>query len=406
MRKIVYILYLCIANITIANENLYIKLHFHKNIIKKNPPYLKSIIDPIYKTKITRITDFKVFHEYIRHRYSKNQPFNCDSTLIKLETKWLLDAKNYKPIKKFPKNFHYTTSIWSHKNPYKLYIFKENGTILSYDIKNSKTTILMRIKNYERVTLGPNEGNIDINDRFAALACKKNNDLDVLIVDLYEKRVISKRKFKNRWGKNYNPSWFDWISVSQSGKYTIILWNKKVKDKFQSGDVKVYDTKTLLYLHTLYKYGNHGDLCFDSKGEEVYVQFAGDASLNMYRLKDGKKIPILKNLEFEIGGARHISCRNYKQKGWCYISTQKNSLILGVKLDRKKEIKYIANHHSTQLNYKKCAMATPNPTGDKIIFASDWGNYKKDVVYDYIAEKSSSGGDLHSHSSKEQYYRR
>ena len=400
--KLFLILFLLILGY--SKEN---KIYFIKQNIKKNPPYLKTIKDPIYKIKITRITDFKAFNNsYARHRYSKNQPFNCNSTLIKIQTKWLLDGKNYKIIKKFPKELHYTTSIWSHKNPYLLYIFKDDGNILTYNVKTQKLQNLFKIKSYDRVTLGPNEGNIDINDKYAALACKKREDLEVIILDLQKREIVAKKIFKNKWGKSYNPLFFDWISVSQSGKYTVILWNKKNRNSFSSSKVKVYNTKNLSYRETLYKYGNHGDLCYDSKGEEVYVQFAGKASLNAYRLKDGKNIEILKNRELEIGGARHISCRNYKQKGWCYISTQKHSLILAIKLEKNGDIKYITNHNSTQKTYLKIATPVANPTGTKIIFSSDWRNKNKEVVFDYLVEKTSLGGDLHSHTSKAQYYRR
>ncbi len=364
------------------------KLHFAKQTVTKNPKYLQPVIDPVYKTKITRITDFKTFdNSYPRHRYSKNQPFNCNSTLIKLQTKWLIDAKTYKIIKKFPKSIHFNTSIWSHKNPNILYIFRDDGIILKYNVKNNHLQKICKIKGYDRVALGPNEGNIDTNDHYAAFACKRGEDLDIIIFDLYKRKIIKKRRFAKKWGSSYNPSWFDWISISQSGKYVIILWNKKIKDNFKSGDVKVYNTFDLSFRATLYNYGNHGDICYDSFNNEVYVQFAGKAKINAYRLKDAKSMAIHQNPEFETGASRHLSCRNYRQKGWCYISTQKNGLVLAVKLDGSGKVKYITAHNSTQQNYLKTASAVPNPDGSKILFSSDWQNRDKEVVFDYIAEK-------------------
>jgi len=371
-----------------AKENQNInKIRFIKKISSKNPPYLKPVIDPILKVKITRITDYKRFqNSYPKHRYAKNQPFNCDSSLIKLQTKWLLDGNTYKIIKIFPKSIHFTTSIWSHKNPDILYIFRDDGKILQYNVKTDRLKEIFFLKNYDRVTLGPNEGNMDLNDKYVALACKRDKDLVVEVLDLKSKKAVSKKTFKNRWGENYHPLGFDWVSISPSGEYIVILWNKKVKNRFESGNVEVFK-RDFSKKRVLYNYGNHGDICFNDKGEEMYVQFAGKSSINGYFLKDNQSFSIFKNKEFEIGSGRFISCRNYKRKGWCYVSSEKNRLIAAISLDGNKKVEYFTNHNGSQANYKKAVMAVPNPTGEKVLFSSDWGDKNQKVVYEYIAEK-------------------
>lgn len=75
----------------------------------------------------------------------------------------------------------------------------------------------------------------------------------------------------------------DWVSVSQSGAFTLILWDagEASESNPYNGDgsehygVEVYDTQTLNFQRRLWHYGNHGDLCVDTDGEEVYVQFNG-----------------------------------------------------------------------------------------------------------------------------------
>ncbi len=368
------------------DKKIFQKIKFKKFKLKNNPPYLKPIYDPINKIVITRITDYKIFeNSYPKHAYSKNQPFNCNSTLIKLQTKWLLDGNNYQIIKKLPKEFHFTTSIWSHIDPYTIFIFKNSGEIISYNIKTDKKKLLIHIKGFDRVALGPGEGNISLDDKYAAFACKKGVDLWILVVDLQKGKIIRRKVFKKRWGNSYTPKYFDWVSISPSGKYIIVLWNKKEKGNFISSNVSLYD-KNIVFKRNLYHYGNHGDICFDNKGNEMYVQFAGVGSLNGYYLEKNLSIVLYKNPEFEIGSSRHISCRNYKERGWCLISTEQKGLIVKVRLDGNKKLKYIISHHSSQNNYTKSVMAVSNPSGTKILYSSDWGNIKNEVVYEYIAK--------------------
>ncbi len=344
------------------------------------PKYLKTYKLDKFNTYITRITDFKTTN-FARHRYAKNQPFNSNSTLIKLETTYLLDAKNYTLLKILPKQIHKTTSIWSHKDPNKMFIFRDDGKILTYNVKNNKLKTIIVIKGYENVSLGLGEGNIDIHDKYAAFACKSGNDLDIVIIDLQKRALVAKKRFKNRWGM------IDWVSVSQSGKYSVILWNRFKNSHLVSGDVKTYLTKDLSYINTLHDYGNHGDFGFDSNGDEVYVQFAGVGSINAYRLKDAKATVIQKDRVFEIGANRHLSCRNYKLPGWCFASTDKNGKIFAIKIDSSGFVKPLAYHNSSLANYKKSPMPVPNPTGTKVMFASDFQrSYNLDEVYDFVIE--------------------
>ncbi len=344
------------------------------------PLYLKPYKSLDFNTTITRITD-KIDNQYIRHRYAKNQPFNANSTLIKLQTRYILDAKSYKIVKILPKSIYKNSSIWSHKDPNKIFIFRDDGKILTYDLKRDKLKTVIVIEGYERVSLGLGEGNIDINDKYAAFACKIGNDLDIVIIDLKKRALVSKRRFKNSWGM------IDWVSVSQSGKYTIILWNRVKDDKIVSGDVKTYYTKDLSYLNTLHDYGNHGDLGFDSSGDEVYVQFAGKGSINSYRLKDAKATVIQSDKEFTIGANRHLSCRNYKLPGWCFASSDKDGKIYAIKIDKSQSKIALAYHKSSLTNYQKSPMPVPSPDGKKVIFASDFKNFKDpNEVYVFVID--------------------
>ncbi len=365
-------------------------IKFKKFEIKKLPPYLKPVYDPIHKIVITRITDYKTFeNSYPKHAYSKNQPFNCDSSLIKLQTKWLLDGRSYAIVKKFPKEFHFTTSIWSHKDPFTVFIFKNNGEIIKYNVKTGEKSLIIRIKGFDRVALGPGEGNISLNDEFAALACKKGKDLWILTIDLKKRKIVKKRVFKNKWGNSYEPKYFDWVSISPSGKYIIVLWNKKENNKFVSSEVSLYD-KNISFKRNLYDYGNHGDICFDGKGNEMYVQFAGKGSLNAYYLENNESLILYENPELEIGSSRHVSCRNYKNRGWCFVSTEKEGLIIQIKLDGSRKIRYLTSHNGTQETYDKSAMAVSDPFGEKVLFTSDFGDKREKVKYEFVAEKLNS----------------
>ena len=385
----------------------------------------ESVIDPVTDTRITRITAatdecWQGFAGNPIHDYSKVQPWNADQTIYRFSAVAIYDATSYQPIRCLPNLY---VARWSHLDPHIIYAFKPNQRrILRHDTETAETEELLDLSDEcDYMALGPGEGNIDIHDRRVALACRvegddpQQSDLAIMVVDLQQKEVTAHRTLPGAWrGRGDRPQLFDWISISQQGEYVVINWSSNWNQGSpftENGQphygVEVYDSDTLTFQRRLWHYGNHGDLCVDSSGDEAYVQFNGPAGthVNMYRLRDGQHTALISEAQNPDGDIRadfqghegHISCRNIRRPGWAYVSleyrpgispseTVNDGELLAVKLDGSGTVERFGHHQSSAANYAKTPKLVPSPDGTMVMFTSDWGNGRQaDLTYDFIA---------------------
>ncbi len=344
------------------------------------PDYLASIIDPTTSTQIKRITQPDGSY-YPTQSYSKNQPWNADATMYKFYTVAVYNAATHNIIRELPGNLY--ESFWSNTDPDLLYGFTPDGAIRTYRISTAQTDDLYQLTGYDTVRLGPGEGNIDIHDKFVALAGKRGTDFDVIVFDLQKSRVVTTKTFTGAWGTgdDYLAEHIDWASVSQSGDYVVINWDTgdhswDVQPFNGHYGIEVYDAADMSFRRRLVRYGNHGDLCFTPAGEEVYAQFWGEnGTINAYHLADGQIDVIQTHSDFGDGDA-HLSCRNILRPGWAYVSTDKSKggMIVAVKLDTAGTVEYFGHHFSSSASYKKSPMPVPSPDGSVVMFKSDFGD--------------------------------
>ena len=356
-----------------------------------------TVPDPII---ITRITS-PVGNYYPHHEYAKTQPWNADATIYKFYTVAIYDATTHQKIRDLPGSPLYPT-YWSNTNPDILYGFKENGDIKAYSISTEDISLLSHIyfdedsqTDYDILKLGPGEGNIDKNDHYVAFVGKKGSDMDVIIYDLQTHAVIHKKTYAGAWGNGTGmPEYVDWVSVSQSGNYVLIMWDHNtapVSNPFNGHyGVEVYNTTDMQYLRRIVDYGNHGDFAYAQDGNEVFVQFWGPTgTLNMYYLDRMKRVVL--QTHTDIGQHGHISGRNINRPGWAYatLSELNYGVTIAVKLDTSGIVEYFGHHYSSCSNYKKSPMSVPSPNGEKIMFKSDFGNSANTAeVYEFEAQKA------------------
>jgi hypothetical protein len=147
--------------------------------------------------------------------------------------------------------------------------------------------------------------------------------------------------------------------------------------------------------------GNHFDVCYDTGGNEVYMGPDGDTrALYMRRLDNGARTTLLS--DGKMGWPIHVSCRNTKRPGWSYVSSfdadyaapdrAYYQTLFAVKLEptatgNATVQRFAHEHHSVSLVeiYERSAMAVPNPQGNKVMWASDWGN-SIGPIYAYVAQ--------------------
>jgi parallel beta-helix repeat protein len=343
------------------------------------PDYLGSITGPVFGNTITRISDAQI--RVFGHPYPKTQSWNTDSTLMRLGND-IIDAGNYARMGTIDGKIHEIK--WSSVRFDTLYGLRhyyrddDNGVnddfefmrIRIYPNQLSYETLITFPKEaYRKVLMGPWEGNIDLHDRYVALAAQKT-DADYLTVIRYniENNTTLIKDFPD-------ISWetgLDWGSVSPLGNYILINWldDPNNSDPDSRGSVYQYDID-INYLRKLSQQGQHGDMGIDADGGEVYVQFGfGGQRRGIwgYHLSSGSEIRLLPD---KYSGG-HVSCRNYLRPGWCYPSTTQEGYreVFALKLDGSGLVNRFAQTHTTGADNSHGGV---NPDGTKILFDSRWG---------------------------------
>ncbi len=376
------------------------------------PNYGGSVVDNSVSNsiEITRVTDIVNYEDgngdpqvwYPTHEYAKIQVWNADQTKYKIKSWKVYDASNYQEIHELNNMF---PSYWSNTNPDLIWSFRENGDIKKHVVSTNNTQTVATITKpdgsaYLHVMLGPGEGNFDKNDKYVALACKDGQDMDVVVFDLENLQVVTRRKFVGCWGDGTRdfPDFVDWVSVSQSGNYVVIMFHNALgntnyyvdQDGINHYGVEVYNAMDMVSLSRIVEYGNHGDLGYAIDGDEVLVQFWGaqPGSVYMYKLDGSGSSRIAQHPDFGLYG--HISCRNINRPGWAYVTNsraQESGQLVAVKLDDTNTVEHFGHHFSSAQSYEQASMAVASPNGDKVCFKSDFGTSPDngDVTYSFFA---------------------
>jgi hypothetical protein len=361
------------------------------------PEYLTPVKDPTFGTTITRVSDQVAFGSTLpelRHIYAKNQPWNADESYIILNYSYpaaLLDGRTYQFIRWVRQPYQ---SVWSNVNPSYMYgTYANTNQFVRLDIANGNAyTVLHTFSEYDKIFFGQGEGNLSINDRYAALFGLKDGRVDILVYDLLNDTVVSRKTQPSGTTLDVGKTAIGDMVMSQSGDYVIGTYSEEGSGDYQG--VKLFD-RSLNFLRQLSLSGGfHTDNCFDSSGSEVIVrQDYNSSAIVSVQFSTGKETTILpaSNLNYSI----HISCQNIRRPGWAYISEFAGNPVVkkanynevfGVKLDVSGTVQRFAHqHHSLNEAYERQPMGVPNHDGRKVLFASDWDN-QSDPVYAYIAE--------------------
>jgi len=315
------------------------------------------------------------------HPYPKTQAWNNDMSMFRLHYR-LYDAVTLEelPITSGTNSLHELYNIngalsemkWSNINPNVFYgVYGSQfwkGTInrvsntISYDLVHDFSS---PDYTFDQFTLGKYEGNIDFNDKYVAFAARKTGTqaLTAIVYDMQNDSIKAMQDFPA-------ISWpdagqvFDWLSVSPLGNHILMSTNDKIEQ---------YDMN-LNHIRQLATSGGHGDLGIDQGGGEVYVQYEFGANFGIwiYRLSDGFRIQLLPD---KYNGG-HISCRNYKRRGWCYASTtaEGHREIVAIKLDYTGPVNHIVNRFAQTHTSGHNSLGNVSPDGRQVMFYSDWGD--------------------------------
>lgn len=361
------------------------------------PALHKPFVDPVFGTTLVRITDASQVSgvNRVRHYYSKMNPFNADETRAILFSgdggKHLYDTATWKPIKPLRVTSSDPEIQWHPSDPNLFYYLDFAGNspnvraMFRYDVRTDQRTLLRDFSEYETAR-GRLEGNLDREGRYYAMLGYKGKQIEAFVYDLRNDRVSRRLPVTGKMAD-------DWISVSQSGRYVVLMGGDRSR---------VYDIE-MNHLRDLPdgSFG-HADLCLTAEGRDVMVYDGADhqigphRNINMIDLASGEAIALVR-----IGwkSTPHVSCRNLDRPGWALVSTQgpdskypnHDFEIFWVKLDRSGEVRRVAHHHSDRENggYFAEQHAVSNRDGTKIVFASNWEN---GPVASYLIDLSRGAG--------------
>ncbi len=369
------------------------------------PPYLVPTLDPVFGTEITRISDDPgnimsnipngIWGQCVRHHYSLDQAWNADQSLLYLDSNsdpdnlplagvtgvsahaghpksyLFLDGQTYQPKFHQPPPGGGNCDIRWHVSEPALMYYVHDTEFGVWNPINNTTQVIRRFSNHSHLLFGRYKG-IQSRDGYCFIFQGRNyNGLECIFA--YD--ISTGVKFPDI------VSNFNFAQISPLGNYILAVNG--------NDDTLVYDLKGALaqsWTAPLAGAGSpsHADIVVDDKGDEVMfgvgkVNYAG--SLVKRRIADGAYTRLTVASPPNYG--QHCSARNTLLSGWGFASAPDNGanyplyaeMVIAVKLDGS-EVIQLCHSRATNIqnNYYSTAAASPSPTGDRVIFASNWGD--------------------------------
>lgn len=345
------------------------------------PEYLETFEEENFGNNVTRVSSLSNFggdNMTLRHAYAKRQVWNSDGSYIVLSgyTPKILDGTTYELLG-IASGFG--NMGFSNTNP--LLSFQTSDSD-HYFIKRlmdpntyTSTTIFRRdFDDYNVLSHHSSEANVSIDDKYIALYGTKpstGSDCWVVVYDIELDSIYSETNI------GVSLSSIDWVSMSQSGNYVVILFNNDGSGPNQG--TKSFDKNMNLISHITNR-TSHGDLGYDINGNEVLVSNSS-GYIKTNRL-DGVGSEILYT---SVSGG-HVSCRNINRPGWAYVNDHGSSSnpgdydsfreVFAVKLDEKPggvvTVNRFAKHYgSISPGYYHQPQVVASRNGDKVLFASN-----------------------------------
>jgi hypothetical protein len=379
------------------------------------PDYLKPMLDPVFKSTVTRITgdvgtEIPGFsgnwNAVARHTYSKYSAWNCDQTLIFLgvhhgfPSMLFLDGTSYQPV--FGRNAGPGSETRWHATDPDSMVYVNNLEIGLWNVRTDKTQVIATFPGYSDFKIGPWEGNLSLDGSRIAINAQKGGARVAFAYDIEKKQKYPDLAL--------DMPRVDWVSISASGKYIVI--NGTIQGNLPDGKhgasdrTQVYDLEGNKVGSLWSDYGrpSHYDLTLDDQGEDIAVGVAAsqpdDGRVIKRRLRDGLITVLTPG-----GYAGHTSTRNVKRPGWAYTTYQYRGPdwkpywdeVVAVKLDGSLTVERIAHMHAKDSDYLAQAQAVPSPDGERVLWASNWNAESGRPVATYVAKKLAT---QHPHSVK------
>jgi hypothetical protein len=349
------------------------------------PNYLQTVIDPLFGTKITRIsgdvgstipnTGGETWRNVARHGYSSRQPWNADESIIYLNKNrteggsWgaslFLDGETYQPIKK-ANIASANEQRWHPTDPDVFLLLRDDG-IHAWSYANGTTTQIFNLSGYSSLSLGFT-GNWSFDGNVLAVMATRNSD---------GKSVI----FAMNSSNGYKSPDIDVSGIGMDYVTTSPLGNYIVANGYFSGNdtTRIYDAITGAQVGATWtKYGrpSHYDVMVENGVEYVVGNSKSspdEGRIIKRRLSDGQVTVLTTG-----GYGSHATGRAVGRTGWVFSPMSDSpswgpyyNEILGVSLTGNR-VERIVSIRSSYSVYENQTQPCVSPSGNRIMYASDW----------------------------------
>lgn len=364
----------------------------------RRPAYLKVEIDPVFGSRVTRITDDPgtmiagldaKWDSVARHSYSKNCPWNCDQSLLCLAVHHgfpsmiFVDGTDYRP--QFGRNSPPVTEVrWHPKNP-DLMIYVRGNEIGFWNVRKDTFETVGVFPDYSDFQIGPWEGNVSADGRKIAVSGRKDGNRVAFVYDLATATKLP--------DLSLGDITVDWVSVSPSGKFLVL--NGSLTPSGRGDQTKIYQLDGSEVGDAWLDYGrpSHFDMCVDENGDDIAVGVSksppDEGRIIKRRLLDGKVTVLTTG-----GYASHVSTRNIRRPGWAYATYQYAgpewppywNEAVAIRLDGSGTVERIAQLHTQCVDYLSEAHVVPSPDGRRVLWAGNGGAASGRPIGTYVAE--------------------
>lgn len=346
------------------------------------PPYLQPMIDPVFGTKITRITgdpgtamgSIGTWGNVSRHAYSTRQAWNADMSLIWLSnndngnpsSSVFLDGRTYQPLFAIePPSSGTADVVWHITDPSTM-VYAHDAEIGYWNVRTNAVTPVRDFTGYTNLKFGPWKGNFSLDGTLVTLS--GNSPAGAAVFFAYN--IATNTKYPDIDGTNAHS-----VFMSPKGNYVVM------KDIYEHTTVYTLNG-AVVGQWTEYGRPSHFDLILDQNGDEVAVgvdkAVAGGMVIKR-RLSDGA-VTVLTGGAYP-SYASHTSTRDTSLLGWAVSSYEDNGSsdplynreILAIKLDGS-VVYRLGDNHSENPDYWAQVQGSVSPDGRRVIFASDWEN--------------------------------
>ncbi|MBD3376642.1 hypothetical protein GF406_16525 [candidate division KSB1 bacterium] len=257
-------------------------------------------IDPVFNTRVTRITNSHEFGNDVLGGYFNNSEvsvFNKDGSLfITTEAIWidgerklaayLYNGRTGERLKSLGTNNmqpwwirwalagHYTQNGQKISFDPNTHFYKYHGNeIRLYDVQTMNYTVLRKFSEYTAIGPAGGEGDLSDDGRYWVL---DGDAKEIFVYDLIDDIKYPVSTFNlGTLGANGSAEGLDYAAISPSGKYVVVCWS--TKPSLQRGHgIEVYD-KEWNFQRQVYPDIIHWELGIDSFGHEVIYTVAGFA---------------------------------------------------------------------------------------------------------------------------------